>query len=1178
MSFELEGLGRGTASLSSSVTARDGARTRSDGPTPRSLEVAAPALFLQLEADPGPATASEPFELRAILTNTGDTELTGIEVRGEATSEDAGNVRVSAPSPSTVASLAPGARATVTYQVTSGPGRVRFEATATGTDGATGTVTSNTDWLDKEVSGAVLTGAVGERSGIARGSAKGGELVTLTGRGLSEFTHVDIERADGELVASVPVASAADRELTFISPSTVAWLEEAEDGALELGVDLTAWVDDPEAPDGRVSTSAIGFEFGGPAIDAVTNQRTGDPFGSALVPSMTLVVEGRSMSDVEGVALLVAGTTQLIEVVEDITVLDDTTITFAAPSVAHLLEPAEDGASTLEVDVYASWADDEGPDGLVRSNPGGFEFRGPSITRISFDRSRLNRASILGDEVLDIFGEGFGASEDGSERPVRVSFKDDRTGGESIVSASVLDDHLIRVPSTPDWLSDFPGVVGPDGAWRLEGSVRVVIEPESEDDAELLVSNPAPFEVLGPRLDEAVGRRTEAATAAVNGNDDITLRGFALEVVDRVNVYRRGSDELLVTLPVENAAEDPFDLTFEAPELTRFLAVESDGSASLDTDIEAAVEVGGRTVTSPRVPMMFVGPTLTDVVTELDRDAAAAAAGRISLELTGELLADVTEVHVLRAGSGELLEVLDVERYIGDGGLVVTAPRMARHLRAVPGGASSAEVTLRAVYSAPAAPEGRVTSNGASFEFKGPQLDSIGSSRSEPGRSPVVGGDEWVLDGDWLDGVDRIWLYRRGDASSLVWSEELDNRLPDGLRYATRSLAAELGASEEQLELDVVVGYLDDRAPGGMVVSNALPWTLETPIITALGVVGTPSADRVELLLEGRFFEDAQWVGYGARDGSAVLLPAPTRSDTSMQVVLDDVWENVTELGDGRVGARFEIFLAIDDARRPDGLLTSNTVIVEIEAGAVATTVTERARAGDRRVEVASNDGWGGGDYARLLTPEGDVVRRVDRVGSLVFDAPLPVDVPAGTIVVKVDPPQGDSTPPTVTSSAGSVPLGAEMSIEFDCDDGDGVGVEGCVGSVPSGTELDTSLPGTRTVTVETWDRNGNAATATLVYVVGDAPSPPTTAPPTPTTTPTSPPTSPPPEGPVAGPVGPPPAEQVLGATATPAGSGSTRAGSSLALTGGDPGSAPVLALGLVVLGLLFVGLGRRRG
>jgi PKD repeat protein len=177
-------------------------------------------------------------------------------------------------------------------------------------------------------------------------------------------------------------------------------------------------------------------------------------------------------------------------------------------------------------------------------------------------------------------------------------------------------------------------------------------------------------------------------------------------------------------------------------------------------------------------------------------------------------------------------------------------------------------------------------------------------------------------------------------------------------------------------------------------------------------------------------------------------------------------------------------------------IITTNTSGRPSEASpcvtvALSTTVSEHASAGSTEVAVTSNDGWGAGDYARL-GPDGPV-RRVDHLGSLVFDAPIPFDLEVGTVITRVAPPDGDTTPPTIDVSAPTanavLALGQDVTPAATCTDS-GVGLEACsIGA------LDTSTVGTKVFVVTAWDSNGNMTQTVVPYSVGYGELPRTGAP-----------------------------------------------------------------------------------
>jgi len=162
----------------------------------------------------------------------------------------------------------------------------------------------------------------------------------------------------------------------------------------------------------------------------------------------------------------------------------------------------------------------------------------------------------------------------------------------------------------------------------------------------------------------------------------------------------------------------------------------------------------------------------------------------------------------------------------------------------------------------------------------------------------------------------------------------------------------------------------------------------------------------------------------------------------------------------------------------------ATSVFSECIQGPLATRTTADSLVGSTEVPVESNDGFAPGDTVRA---NGET-RRVAAIGSLIFSAPIATTWPAGTMIVQVDPPGGDVTPPTITASTPTVSLGAVVVPTVTCIDA-GVGVESCV--FPAA--LDTAAAGPHAFTVTAWDRNGNTATTIVDYDVIDDGVPPTT-------------------------------------------------------------------------------------
>ena len=72
------------------------------------------------------------------------------------------------------------------------------------------------------------------------------------------------------------------------------------------------------------------------------------------------------------------------------------------------------------------------------------------------------------------------------------------------------------------------------------------------------------------------------------------------------------------------------------------------------------------------------------------------------------------------------------------------------------------------------------------------------------------------------------------------------------------------------------------------------------------------------------------------------------------------------------------------------------------------------------------------------------------------------------------------------TPAAGVYPIGAELYASFSCDDPQGSGVVGCIGTYPNGYPLPTNHGGTFTFTVDAFDAAGNHGSVSVKYTVAD--------------------------------------------------------------------------------------------
>lgn len=74
----------------------------------------------------------------------------------------------------------------------------------------------------------------------------------------------------------------------------------------------------------------------------------------------------------------------------------------------------------------------------------------------------------------------------------------------------------------------------------------------------------------------------------------------------------------------------------------------------------------------------------------------------------------------------------------------------------------------------------------------------------------------------------------------------------------------------------------------------------------------------------------------------------------------------------------------------------------------------------------------------------------------------------------------------TITTPAADASYARNSSLiaDFECNDGDGVGVASCVGTVADGAAINTSTAGVKTFTVTATDTEGKVATKTVTYTV----------------------------------------------------------------------------------------------
>jgi hypothetical protein len=144
-------------------------------------------------------------------------------------------------------------------------------------------------------------------------------------------------------------------------------------------------------------------------------------------------------------------------------------------------------------------------------------------------------------------------------------------------------------------------------------------------------------------------------------------------------------------------------------------------------------------------------------------------------------------------------------------------------------------------------------------------------------------------------------------------------------------------------------------------------------------------------------------------------------------------------------------------------------------------------------VDFACSDGVGGSgiQYCAGTQPNGTPLD-TSRLGSFTFQT-FALDQAFNGTTRTVTYRVIDSRPPSINvktpADGASYGLGAHLSVNYGCADS-GSGVRSCTGTSPSGSELDTSQPGSYTFRVTASDAAGNTATTTTAYTIVDRTSP----------------------------------------------------------------------------------------
>lgn len=1152
----LDAVARGQATIKTSATAVDGTRTLADGPKDGLVTVKAPAVQAVLEADAGARTSGQPFDVRAVVTNTGDTTLTDVRPDGALGATGIDGISVTGPTPASTASLAPNASTTFTYRVTSPPGAAHFTFRAKATDPDAGPITGNDAQLDKQVvDGLRITSVTGEHSGQAYATAKGGEGITLKGAGFSNVTEVVLDDGTDDPIIEA-VAPVDDRTIEFSSPDVADRLVHLEDGSDRYLVDVIARYEDPDHPGEYIESAPEPFSFQAPIITAIVGERSGEEGIAGARGGETLSINGSGFTDVTSVAMFTTGTADQTVTIQDVTVVSDELMTITSPDVTGLLERSEtDATLRYDVDVFTGYEAASIGNQVVQSNPWPFQFVGPSITSVTAERSGRNIGAIKGGETLTV--KGFELDD-----VTELSFR--QAGTTDVLATAdvtVVDDTTLTVTS-PN-MTEFITYGADDEPGGVNADVFATVEP---DDGDPYTSNPLLFDFQGPSITSVTSERGGEITGAVAG-DTLTIEGTGLTDVTEIALYRTGTDDVLTTIDVADATEaTETEITVATPNLAAYLRLDDDLLTRVKTDVVAqfiATGAPGGKVTSQSLRMDFTPPQLAAVDGERSGTNADTAKGGVNtLNLAGSMLKDADRIGIFQAGTTDLLVSIPVEPE-DDGLLTIDSPSMTKYLAEFPDDQGRVETEIVAVDDDAPTTGGSATSQPIRFDFLAPRIDGLSAERGVENEGPAAGGDTWNIDGRGFTDVTGFAFYRTGTDDLLTTvdaSASSDTEAQITSPVLERYLLPQSDGID-RAKVDVRAVYDDEDATDGVVASNPLRYDFLPPVLDRATSAVVRDAGVLDITIEGDFLTEVTFAGYRDPEDEARLVDIPVQVLDEHHVTLSvpPLSRYLLQRPDGTWARDFELFVGYVTDQTASGTVQSNPQPLQLTADAL-TRVSQASPAGATEVEVASNEGWATGQYAVIEAPGGAVVRRVAGIGSLIFDAPVPVALPVGTFIRQIDPPDGDTTAPTVTSTgAHQLTVGQTATVAFACADS-GVGVEACRGSVAAGTAIDTSAVGTTTVTVQTWDRNGNAATEELTWTVTDGAEPPpttTTTSTTTTTTTTSPTTT---------------TSSAAGSTVIDGGTAS----GTLPRTGSSTGSAVQTGLLLVLAGF-FTLIGSRR-
>jgi hypothetical protein len=426
----------------------------------------------------------------------------------------------------------------------------------------------------------------------------------------------------------------------------------------------------------------------------------------------------------------------------------------------------------------------------------------------------------------------------------------------------------------------------------------------------------------------------------------------------------------------------------------------------------------------------------------------------------------------------------------------------------------------------------------ASMQFGYPELYSVGPDGSAPRRLTFTDAQEqgpaWSPDGSKIayerratgnDSRFRIWVMNADGGGQKQLSPDTDPGdhdvnpawSPDGSEIAfASSRAGNLSFGIWVMNVDGsglhrlgdVVGFKPSWSPDGSRLTYAGPG--------GVGIVNADGTDAHVITAPGKSVADPAWSPDGSRiaftgnasggnrgelylvdtDGSNELRlttsgldklrPAWSPDGTRIVFTRNDA-SNATNLWTIRADGSDEQQVTFGAHALEADWGTSQFVPVDLEAVLI-----------DIRSPADAALYFAGSHETAFYSCDSQWTPITSCAGDIPWGAALDLSTPGvHTFTVRAVDWQGHSTTRTVTyevvgidlrtpSDGATYELGADLTVDYSCDDPGGSGVVRCQGNVPDGAPLDTSVPGTHRFSVVAFGTAGAVGTVISTYTVVD--------------------------------------------------------------------------------------------